>query len=32
MLTVTCEYRMTTSKLYVDPAQVAEAEENDFAK
>lgn len=23
---------MTTSKLYVDPAQVAEAEENDFAK
>ncbi|KAH9856536.1 proline iminopeptidase [Lenzites betulinus] len=25
------KWEMTTSKLYVDPAQVAEAEENDFA-
>lgn len=32
LLTNECECRMTTSKLYVDPAQVAEAEENDFAK
>ncbi len=32
LLTNGCTHRMTTSKLYVDPAHVAEAEENDFAK